>query len=260
MIVREAGDQLILVDQHAHAAISGNLAQQWAFDPAHPPERRASLRIAAELHDIGWVALDKEPAWNSETGRPYSFLDFPIEQKLPAYKQGVDQVADVDLYAALLCSRHYESFYPESPSLALNRSFVESERSRQHVLKAALLEQDSAQNNANIAFDLALLKLWDNLSLYLCLNTPGAAKDAEHPWYRGGFNPTATRLDGEKIRFQAAWQNSRIIVLNPFPLQSDLSVTLEFRSVTLDNRADRSWPERLGAAGQHRAEFVWVPK
>jgi hypothetical protein len=149
-------------------------------------------------------------------------------------------VAAQDAFAGLICSLHYTSFFSDSEQEdpgTLARDFVEMEQKRQHRLRDALRQQGREVELSREAFSLQLLKLWDDLSLYVALNEPGTPKAGEHPWYREGFRPT--RLDPEgypdpsrALQFQAYWLDERRVALDPFPLRSPLPYPLPYRRVS----------------------------
>lgn len=248
MIVREQTDRYVLIHQHDHAKLSGTLATCWGNEsiPAPPPPN-AGLMLATALHDVGWMPLDHHPRWNEAEGRPFSFVDEPLERKLPAYVAGVDRVSAEDAYAGLLCSRHYTSFFPPEAVRRLGdqaAQYVAGERARQKQLQRSLREVGRQPELARADFDLALLKLWDNLSLYVALNEPGTSKEREHPWYRDGFSLThqdwaAFQGDQEEgrssgggaIRFQACWIDQGRVALRPFPLRKPVALCLRYQAV-----------------------------
>lgn len=251
MIVRERPNHFVLIEQHDHARLSGWLAVCWGnTEIPRLAEPVQGLTIAAGMHDLGWLEIDRNPGWNDEAGRPYSFRDEPLGRKLSAYRKGLDAVERLDPYAGLLCSLHYSSFFPENGDpqpLGISRPFVEAEQARQERLRETLRENGREQEVAREQLDLQLLKLWDELSLYVALNEPGVGKQKEHPWYREGFRPTwlstvAVADESAKVRFQARWLDERRVALVPFPLRASLPYILRYRLVA---RADI---QRIGFA------------
>ena len=79
MLLREDGDAVVCIGQPAHAWLSGQLARSWALDPVEPWEE---VCLAAEQHDLGMAAWDAVPELNPETGRPYSFMEMPLDTHL----------------------------------------------------------------------------------------------------------------------------------------------------------------------------------
>ncbi|HEY6674605.1 MAG TPA: DUF3891 family protein, partial [Rubrobacteraceae bacterium] len=103
MIVREKGDYYVLIKQHDHALASGEFARHWAERP-RPLE---PIIYAIAHHDVAWQAPDARVRWNEETGRPYSFANYPPEEKVRAYVGGLAWLEERDPYAACLSSMHY---------------------------------------------------------------------------------------------------------------------------------------------------------
>ena len=137
MIVREKDGEFILVKQHDHSQLAGRIAAHWR----HRPEPYESTLLAIREHDLGWQLLDESVRLNPTTGRPYSFMDLPLEERLPAYTWGIDQVEKIDPYAACLCSRHYVSLLrPYENEHPLVRSFVAKEQKRDARLTADMDE------------------------------------------------------------------------------------------------------------------------
>lgn len=47
-----------------------------------------AVRLAAEQHDIGWIAWESAPTLNPETGYPYSFMEVAPEVHTELWKRG----------------------------------------------------------------------------------------------------------------------------------------------------------------------------
>lgn len=217
MIVRETADGFLLIEQHEHGLLSGEFARRWR-ERTHP---YGPTVYAVANHDVGWRELDREPLWNPEKKRPYSFVDYPLEPKLEAYGRGIDLVERESPYAGLLCSMHYQGFVrglEEEPAAR----FVAAEERRQERLRRSLSGEELAGLRRNFLF----LRLCDDLSLFVCLNEPGRN---EHPWYREGF-----RFLGE--RFLPVWEDRRTLRLEPNPFHEPFGLRLPYRLVDREGR------------------------
>src|SRR5699024_242941 len=123
MIIRERADAFVMIEQHHHATLSGNL-----FDQMKPKLALTNdifhnaVRYAIYQHDVGWIPFDMTPFWNDKEVAPYSFMTYPNSIKTILYKDGIDQVANIDPYAGLLCSEHYIRFLAEDEA-ALSQQF-----------------------------------------------------------------------------------------------------------------------------------------
>lgn len=211
MIVREQKEGFILIRQHDHGQVSGDFADHWK----EPVDE--ATRIGIRFHDVAWEALDRRVLWNPSTGKPYSFEDYPLEEKLSGYTAGVDQVEARHPFAACLCSMHFVSFFPDPGEPEAIR-FVEREQARQGRLITAMGEEERSR----LRESLALLKLCDDLSLFLCLNEPG---QNEHPWYCNGFHYGTEHL-------QPVWEGRKALRIIPCPFRHSFEVTIPYQVVT----------------------------
>ena len=217
MIVRDKPDSYVLIGQHDHGRVSGEFARHWGERPI-PLE---STLYAIANHDVAWQRLDKTLRWNETTGKPYSFVDYPAEPKMEAYREGLDLLEAQDPYAACLCSMHYASFVRDARGAA-EVGFREGEGRRQERLRGAM----SARELENVERNFRLLQTCDDLSLFVCLNEPGRS---DHPWYREGFEFMGTK-------FVPTWEDRRTLRLNPSPFSEAFDLFIPHLSVGKDRR------------------------
>ena len=225
MIVCERPNAILLFGQHEHALIAGEFALRWRERPG-PLE---SSLYAIVNHDLGWRELDRDVLWNEEKDRPYSFVDYPLDLKLPAQRRGIDVVEDHDPYAGCLCSMHYARFLLDSQKPE-EVQFLEAEKERQDSLEQRMSDRERGNLERNFRF----LRLCDGLSLYLCLNEPGS-EDSPPP-YPGGFE-----FDG--TRYEPVWEDGRTLRLDPNPFSEAFGLGIPYRTIGRDQRP--LWSERL---------------
>ena len=198
--VRAGADGSVLecIRQHDHAALSAALAEAWCLDGVLDDE----VRFAVRFHDVAWVGLDHRVVLTAG-GDPHSFLDHPLGPRYRALITGVDLVEHGSPYAGLLCSRHHARFSALSDDEA-SQAHLAHEQARQ----ARLWSRLDAVQQARADADLALLQLFDALSLFVCCNEPGTVT---WPFHRDGFRFGAHRL-------QARWDGPARVRLDPDPL------------------------------------------
>ncbi len=223
MIVREKSDSFVLVKQHDHALVSGELARHWAEKP-WPSD---STLYAISHHDVAWKELDETVRWNEETGRPYSFMDYPSGPKVRAYAAGVDVVEEHDPYAGCLCSMHYETITRGSEVEAETR-FAEAETRRQERLRKGM----SGEELRSLERNLGLLKLCDGLSLFVCLNEPG--REASYPW------PYQQGLAYAEEDYAPEWVDEGTLRVRPNPFSGPFEFSLPYRVVGGDGWLEES--------------------
>lgn len=227
MIVRERGDDWVMIAQHEHGRISGECAAAWRAELFEGNERRDEVTLAAFEHDRGWIALDEAPFWNDRGGAPYTFMDFPLRVKLVHYRKGIDEIRARNSYAGLLCSSHYVALL-ERERHPLIRAFIGEEHKRQ---AEWLKEPALYEKMKNLHAHLRILQFLDNLSLYLCLNEPGVSKPDELAWFRDGFPGTERFAFAASRMLQAAWADRGTVRLTPFPFAEALRVRLRCKTV-----------------------------
>ncbi len=223
MIVREKSGSFVLVKQHDHALVSGELARHWAERPWPP----GSTLYAISHHDVAWKELDDTVRWNEETGRPYSFMDYPSGPKVRAYEAGVDLVEAHDPYAGCLCSMHYETITRGSEDETETR-FAGTETRRQERLREGM----SGEELRSLDRNLGLLKLCDGLSLFLCLNEPG--REASYPW------PYEQGLAYAEEDYTPEWVDEDILRVRPNPFSGPFGISLPYQVIGGDGRLEES--------------------
>ncbi|QGG55770.1 DUF3891 family protein [Paenibacillus sp. B01] len=250
MIIRDSGDSFVLIRQHDHAAVSAQLAQALAPELLPADRLRASVVYAAAHHDRGWIGLDETPIWNDAAGRPYAFEDYPLLPKIAFYRRGIDEVEAVSPYAGLLCSLFYHAFFEHLEGEACDE-FKRTEEVRQRRL-AMNLRADPERTR----LDLLRLQLLDSLSLYVCLNEPGAAGEQEHPWYREGFSAADGLLPSGR-RLRASWTDKQRLLLSERALQGETKVELRLKRVPKARIAADGLDEAYRVSPLKRAELLW---
>jgi hypothetical protein len=234
MIVRDTAAGTILIPQHAHAAISGEIARHWRTDDPESPAKRPETIMAIEQHDRAWIPLDEMPKKKPDGGF-YSFIDYPLPDKLRAYQQGIMEVRKQSRYAAILCSRHYCSFFSKDTDDHRIKAFLEREKGLQQADEQIL----SSQKRETLAFDQKFLEFCDDVSLYLCMNEPGASKEEEVSWFRDGFRQQFSFAD----KVGGTWVSANQVTLTPSPLQGPLNVPV---------------PMYIADGNQWREEKYWI--
>ena len=223
MIIREREDSFIMITQHEHARISGEIAQQWKDEYFKGEERKEEVVLGIYEHDCGWIEPDSAPLWNNDQQKPYTFMDYPLEAKVAFYKKGIDEVEKRSKYAGLLCSAHYASFlqYEEDP-IGKNSWRTKATR-RLRLLKQCGILGNMAKEKLFL-HHLSILKWCDNLSLYICLNEPGAKKENEYSFFRNGISPTFSFTNDKPI--QVHWADLETLSLSMSPLEKEVQVQL----------------------------------
>lgn len=228
MIVREREKHFVMIEQHHHAQLAGKLFLQLHDEFLPSKQWREDIFYAIFEHDCGWIHFDDVPFWNDGKNIPYDFNEFPIGPKIVLYEYGINQVEKSSPYAALLCSKHYVSFLRERTD-ETSKQFVERE----------LLRQKQIQEKLNLHLKLIemhyqYVKLFDDLSLYICLNEPGTSKEDEHFFFKNGI--TLPPKFGEN-KLQLFWENKSDVMINKNLFKGDVTLFVKQKVIDKDTIA-----------------------
>lgn len=247
MLVQQRKDgTLWCFTQHDHAKLSGGLAHEWCGLEESAASLSWEVVLATTLHDWPWHEEDKTPRWNASTQRPYSFLDFPADERLPLYKWGLDQIERLDPYATLLVSQHYCAF----KGLRGIENFQTAEKERQERLLQSM--GPAAPSAERLEHELPYVQLFDLLSLALCLKSPSAVEEVCPLWL---LPKNVAYTPGGKP-FQMKWEGEHKVVCEPFPWKRPLSLSIPYRF--LDSTTFASEAELLEAWHQAPTRILQV--
>ncbi|SDH42659.1 DUF3891 family protein [Alteribacillus bidgolensis] len=249
MIVNEYKSYFEMIPQHEHARISYEILKNWGDRSVEKSSVWEALLLAVREHDRAWIPLDASPIMNKEQNKPYSFTDYPEKEKITAYQQGIQTVVKKNAYSGLLNSLHYASFFKNNTSKKAV-SFLKEEEKRQEKLR-------ELQTHSEESFHLRLLQFCDDLSLYACMNDPGAREDEEISWFKNGFRHTFEFLDYKTI--QAQFISTNEIQLTPFPLRSPLKVTIHGKAVKKTVIAEENVDAAFQSGEEAVRNFSFVP-
>ena len=220
MIVRDTPDGgLLLVAQTDHSRLVGRLAARWGGEGFERPDPYESMARAAAFHDYGWLRYETAPRWNPDTGRPYAFLEAPLDaEQLEAYQWGLDWMEGIDAYSGLIVSmhrtglwkgrygtiRHPKSYDLADPDPGIQR-FIDRNESRQAELRKGL-------DAPRLWINYRLQQVWDLLGLYFCCQEP--VEDFVDPVPRG-----YAEAEGEGICLRLSPEGPGRVAMDPFPFQ-----------------------------------------
>lgn len=251
MLVQELGGSVRLIRQQDHAHAAGALAHSWR--PRRGPdatgprpsggEPRLPYRVVwtTGVHDAAWTDLDRRPILDPDTGRPFDFHRLPLERKLGPYADGVERISDLDAYAGYQVSRHYASFLEageDGDGAAVDRFLRAEDRRRERLRRElpARLRRDELLDR-----ELAYLKLFDTLSLYVCLAGPGPDPATRPPW----LVPDDRVETPAGVEVELRWRSDGVLALDPCPLSSPVELRVPCRELPARHgsqaRLEESW-------------------
>lgn len=224
MLVQTRLNGIWLITQNDHALLSGRLAHEWWGLDGEPTPLPYELVLATALHDQAWMAADATPRLNTKTRRPTDFIEYPDGERLKVYDAGLRQLAQFDPYTALLISKHYASF---------GEDYRAQEAPRQTALLDVL--QIGSGGEATVDSQLGYLKLFDLLSLYVCMASPRATNTLPS-W----LEAEAISKTPQGTEFKIKWMTDNQLRLKPFPFRQQFQVEVPYRQLDARQFADQA--------------------
>lgn len=214
MLHREESAGLIVITQPAHAWLTGQLARAWGNERVGVVMPWEEVCLAAEQHDLTWVAWEAAPTLAPGTGRPRSFLQMPRQAHLAIWSAAGATMLHQSRYAALLVSLHgtalYEAYDP-TPDSAAERAAVADFLAGQRAFQAALLADLRADpvyaavaTPDQVERNQRLLRAWDRLSLAICMGVRRPRQIEDVPTTTDPTPLTLTPLTGDATRLAVA--------------------------------------------------------
>ena len=229
MIIREQGDELLVIRQTDHAFLAGYFAKEWGNEEFPRPEPFESFCLAVSEHDNGWSEWELQPTLDAKSRTPHSFMSIPTDEHIALYQRGIERLVKVDHYAALLVSMHcvglydraratmpgFSAKYVKSEESALVSEFVQRLRLQQLRLKvdlrASLATKDLVVEDA-LKANFERLEALDRLSLHLCVN----------PQENCMIDAVPKDAEGNEIDFDLRSEGSNVLTLAPYPFKRDV--------------------------------------
>ncbi len=218
MLHRQEDEGLVVVSQPAHAWLAGQIAAHWGnADFAPQPEE---VRLAAALHDIGFVPWEQEPTFDPATGLPHSFLDLPAAIQLPLWTGSIQQLLGYGRYSALLVSMHFTMLAQrmardrDGEDVKLAQRFLDAQEEFQTTMLTSLRNDAyyaplSDDGHVLAAQRFVALADWLSLQILLRFKDKKVAKDQQS-------RPSAERFDLAPLN--AAGTE---VQLKPWPFEGD---------------------------------------
>lgn len=168
MIVRHHQDQLLLITQPDHAALSAHVMARWTADglPAHP--RRAAILLATREHDAGWADVDEAPLVEDGTGRILDFVRAPNDVRQGVWPRSVERLS-AEPYAAALVAQHALHVYRDNRAQPAWADFFAAMEG----LRARHLEAAAPATLEDLTQDYFFVRMGDLVSLFFANRWPG---------------------------------------------------------------------------------------
>ena len=172
MIRRKDSEGWILVSQHDHAVLAGEIIALWGNGAFMRPRPFDEVVFAVAEHDSGWREWDSRPKINPENGYPANFMEMEPGDQYEIWKGSYLVPARGHPYASSLIALHFDRF--NEKSLGKN-----PENSKAKLLEREIDEfvsgnlgvdpsGDTSSLPPDVKINLRFVQVGDIISLTLC--------------------------------------------------------------------------------------------
>jgi hypothetical protein len=252
MLFVEDRDKIVIVFQHDHADLSGQIAAHWGNERFEQPIPFEEIVYTSAVHDMSWIFWDYYPLNLTSDQKPIPWLQmrkYAFEEFSRFYGIQIRGVGPYHQYATLLLAMHaaglYKGRYGTQPTHSSLQTATrpewqddidQLEKLQQEAKQQLLKSPDSAEwiSDKILWTNYKLLEVWDRLSQYFIGRDDNIVNSTLNPVplsYGGG----ETQLKLQRGDSESVDQINKSVTISPYPFDVDPQ-TFFFKAVVIPNR------------------------
>ncbi len=212
MIRRDDNDGWILITQHDHALLAGNLMERWGNETFSSPQPRREVLFAVSEHDCGWEEWDSSPKINPENGYPANFMEMESSDQTDIWMGSFESHSEEHPYSSALIALHFARFnrklLTKNPS-DVNARLLEGAIDGFVAGKLGIKGSRPEALPAGVRINLRLLQVGDIISLALC-----------HGWESMEIADVPLDYEGGTARLALKSDDGFNFTLSPYPFSA----------------------------------------
>lgn len=216
MIRRENNGGWILITQHDHALLSGQVMSHWGNNSFVKPDPYDEVLFAIKEHDSGWKEWDSSPKINTDNGFPANFTEMSPHDQSVIWSKCYRSHSIHHPYASAITALHFSKFNrsnlkkdPDNEQLKLlqidMRDFISKE------LKFNISNGKPEIIPEEIKVNLKLLQIGDIISLTLC-----------HGWRSIEITEAPIDYSGTQTTLKMQSEDGLNYTISPYPFYESL--------------------------------------
>lgn len=211
MIRRKDSEGWILVSQHDHAVLAGEIIALWGNAAFERPRPFGEVVFAVARHDSGWKDWDASPKINPENGYPANFMEMEPGDQYRIWKGSYLGHAREHPYASSLIALHFGRFNEKSLSKNPGNGKAKLlEREIDEFVSGNLgMEASSGEAGVlppDVKINLRFVQIGDIISLTLC-----------HGWHDMDIKDVPVNYEGDTAPIKMASSDGFNFTMDPYP-------------------------------------------
>lgn len=214
MIRRDEKDGWILISQHDHAELSGEIMKYWGNKEFGGLDSEVLFAIGE--HDNGWKEWDSSPKVNSVSRYPMNFLEMSSSDQSEIWRRCFKRHSANHPYASALIALHFGKLNEKSLNKNSNNGMaralqIEISDFVSDMLKINISNSDLNSLPKDVQVNLRLVQVADIISLTLC-----------HGWLSIGIEDVPVGYSGSTATLNLKSIDGSNYVMAPYPFSQPL--------------------------------------
>jgi hypothetical protein len=251
VIRREEKKGWILINQHDHAELAGDIMKFWGDDSFARPKPYDEVLFAIREHDNGWREWDSSPKVNPENKYPMNFLEMSSSDQAEIWRRCFKRHSLEHPYASVLIALHFGKLNEKSLINNSNKTTARTSHNEtidfvSQMLKINISNLDLKSFPEDVRVNLRLVQIGDVISLALC-----------HGWNSIKIKDVPLEYNGRVATLSLKSSDGTNYTIDPYPFTEPL-INLRLRSRRLNQKKfsrDEELREALRQSKYETLEF-----
>ncbi|MCI0454611.1 MAG: DUF3891 family protein [Candidatus Dadabacteria bacterium] len=229
MIRRDDKRGWILINQHDHAELSGEIMRHWGNDKFTKPVPYDEVIFAIKEHDNGWKEWDSTPEVNHENQYPKNFLEMTSLEQTEIWRRCFKRHSEEHPYASALIALHFGKLNEKSLNKNSNNSYPKTFHKEvidflSNSLNINKSNLDLSSFPKEVEVNLRLVQIGDIISLALC-----------HGWTSNEIGYAPLNYDSSSTTLSIKSSDGINFTITPYPFSLP-SVRFQIRERRLNQK------------------------
>ena len=216
MIRRDVKEGWVLINQHDHAELSGEIMTFWGNKEFSRPEPYDEVLFAIRGHDNGWKEWDSSPRINPVNQYPMNFIEMTSSDQAYIWRRCFKRHSVEHPYASALIALHFGKLNEKSLNKNLNNNMAKSLHSEIIDFVSNMLNINASDLNLSsfpkdVQVNLGLVQIGDIISLALC-----------HGWSSNEIKYAPLNYDSSLSTLSLESSDGSNFTIRPYPFAEPL--------------------------------------
>src|SRR3990172_1086690 len=216
MIRRDVKEGWVLINQHDHAELSGEIMTFWGNKEFLRPEPYDEVLFAIRGHDNGWKEWDSSPRINPVNQYPMNFIEMTSSDQAYIWRRCFKRHSVEHPYASALIALHFGKLNEKSLNKNLNNNMAKSLHSEIIDFVSNMLNINASDLNLSsfpkdVQVNLGLVQIGDIISLALC-----------HGWSSNKIKYAPLNYDSSLSTLSLESSDGSNFTIRPYPFAEPL--------------------------------------